>query len=104
MRLAQEDAHGLAAGLAELERPFVDVQPDEFIRKIAGHVAREAQGVGDRLLSMREGVIDRLPQLGARAAHVKQALMDKLVDHKGYITQYGQDLPEIRDWKWGAQQ
>jgi xylulose-5-phosphate/fructose-6-phosphate phosphoketolase len=46
-------------------------------------------------------VIDRVPGLGARAAYVKQALRDKLLDHKNYIHKYGQDMPEIRNWKWG---
>ncbi|HWQ54370.1 MAG TPA: phosphoketolase family protein [Bryobacteraceae bacterium] len=46
-------------------------------------------------------VIDRLPQLGARSAYVKQALRDKLVDHRRYIEKYGDDIPEVRDWKWG---
>ncbi len=45
-------------------------------------------------------VIDRVPQLGARAGYTKQFLRDKLVDHKEYIHQYGEDLPEIRNWKW----
>jgi xylulose-5-phosphate/fructose-6-phosphate phosphoketolase len=46
-------------------------------------------------------VIDRLPQLGARAAYAKQAIQDKLIEHKQYISRYGDDLPEIRDWRWG---
>ncbi len=46
--------------------------------------------------------IDRLPQLGASAAGVKQAIHDKLVEHKRYISEHGEDMPEIRNWKWGA--
>jgi xylulose-5-phosphate/fructose-6-phosphate phosphoketolase len=46
-------------------------------------------------------VIDRVPRLGTRAAYVKQALRDKLIDHKAYICKYGQDMPEIRNWQWG---
>jgi len=45
-------------------------------------------------------VIDRVPKLGYIAAYTKQAIRDKLLDHKAYIRQYGDDMPEIRDWKW----
>ncbi|MHC5933938.1 phosphoketolase family protein [Nostoc sp.] len=45
-------------------------------------------------------VIDRVPKLGYRAAYVKQQLQDKLIEHKHYIDKYGDDMPEIRDWKW----
>jgi len=48
-------------------------------------------------------VIDRVPQLGPKAAYVKQAIRDKLIKHKQYIARHGEDLPEIRNWKWGAQ-
>jgi xylulose-5-phosphate/fructose-6-phosphate phosphoketolase len=47
-----------------------------------------------------EDVIDRVPSLGARAAHVKQALRDKLVEHKEYIFAHGEDMPEVREWRW----
>lgn len=45
-------------------------------------------------------VIDRLPRLAAIGAHVRQMLGDKLVAHKLYIHQYGDDMPEIKEWKW----
>jgi len=47
-------------------------------------------------------VIDRVPNLGSRAAHTKQYLRDKLLDHKAYIERYGEDMPDIRHWKWDA--
>tara|TARA_R110001592_G_scaffold165883_1_gene400473 strand:- start:67043 stop:69412 length:2370 start_codon:yes stop_codon:yes gene_type:complete len=47
-----------------------------------------------------EDVIDRVPKLGARAAYVKQRLRNKLIEHKHYIAEHGQDMPEIRNWKW----
>ena len=44
--------------------------------------------------------IDRLPQLGSAAAYAKQTLRDKLIDHWAYIRRYGEDMPEVRDWRW----
>jgi xylulose-5-phosphate/fructose-6-phosphate phosphoketolase len=46
-------------------------------------------------------VIDRVPALGARAAYAQQAIRDKLIEHKQYIARYGEDMPEIRNWRWG---
>ena len=45
-------------------------------------------------------IIDRLPQTGERGVHLKQQLKEKLIEHKQYINTHGQDMPEIRDWKW----
>ena len=47
-------------------------------------------------------MIDRVPKLGARAAYAKQAIRDKLIEHKQYIARYGDDMPEIAGWTWGA--
>jgi xylulose-5-phosphate/fructose-6-phosphate phosphoketolase len=45
-------------------------------------------------------VIDRVPKLGSHAAYVKQAMRDRRIEHQAYITRYGEDMPEIRDWTW----
>jgi xylulose-5-phosphate/fructose-6-phosphate phosphoketolase len=45
-------------------------------------------------------VIDRVPALATRAAYVKQELRNKLIDHKQYVMKYGDDMPEIRNWRW----
>jgi xylulose-5-phosphate/fructose-6-phosphate phosphoketolase len=45
-------------------------------------------------------VIDRVPTLGSNAAYVKQRMRDKRIQHREYITKHGQDMPEVRDWKW----
>ncbi len=47
-------------------------------------------------------VIDRVPGLGAKAAYLKQAIRDKLIEQKQYISKHGEDMPEIREWKWGG--
>src|SRR6202795_941470 len=44
--------------------------------------------------------IDRLPQTGDKGINLKQQLQDKLIEHKQYIDKFGEDLPEIRNWKW----
>ncbi|BBJ22566.1 phosphoketolase family protein [Candidatus Nitrotoga sp. AM1P] len=46
--------------------------------------------------------IDRLPQTGDRGIYLKQQLKGKLIEHKQYIDKHGQDMPEIRNWKWGS--
>ncbi|MBD1828950.1 phosphoketolase family protein [Microcoleus vaginatus GB1-A2] len=45
-------------------------------------------------------VLDRVPKLSSVAAYGKQAIRDKLIEHTQYITKHGDDMPEIRDWKW----
>jgi xylulose-5-phosphate/fructose-6-phosphate phosphoketolase len=45
-------------------------------------------------------VIDRVPKLGSMAAYVKQAIRDKRIEHKEYIVKHGDDMLEVRDWKW----
>jgi xylulose-5-phosphate/fructose-6-phosphate phosphoketolase len=45
-------------------------------------------------------VVDRVPRLQRWGAHFKQLLRNKLIEHKQYIAGYGDDMPEIRNWKW----
>jgi len=45
-------------------------------------------------------VIDRVPRLGANASYAKQFVRNKRIEHKEYIRKYGDDMPEVRDWKW----
>jgi xylulose-5-phosphate/fructose-6-phosphate phosphoketolase len=46
-------------------------------------------------------VIDRVPKLGERAAYAQQEIREKLIDHRNHISRTGDDLPEIRSWRWG---
>jgi xylulose-5-phosphate/fructose-6-phosphate phosphoketolase len=48
-----------------------------------------------------QDVIDRLPQLGSRAAYTKQAIGNALIDHRQYINEHGEDHPFVLGWKWG---
>ena len=48
-----------------------------------------------------QDVIDRLPQLGARAAYAKQRIRDALIEHRQYINERGEDHPFVLSWRWG---
>jgi xylulose-5-phosphate/fructose-6-phosphate phosphoketolase len=45
-------------------------------------------------------VANQVPKLRPQAAHIKQHMRDKLNQHTQYIHKHGEDMPEIRDWKW----
>jgi xylulose-5-phosphate/fructose-6-phosphate phosphoketolase len=49
-----------------------------------------------------QDVIDRVPKLGSRFAFLRQTMADKLVEHRAYIRLHGDDMPEVRDWRWLA--
>jgi xylulose-5-phosphate/fructose-6-phosphate phosphoketolase len=51
---------------------------------------------------LARAVINRVPALGPGAATLEQLIESKLIDHKRYIRQHGEDMPEIRNWKWGT--
>ena len=53
----------------------------------------------DRFSLVKDAVM-HLPQLGNRGSFLIQKMNDKLVEHKQYIAEYGQDLEEIRNWEW----
>jgi xylulose-5-phosphate/fructose-6-phosphate phosphoketolase len=46
--------------------------------------------------------LDRVPGLSSKAAYFKQHLREKLSAHKRYIVEHGEDMPEIREWRWGG--
>jgi xylulose-5-phosphate/fructose-6-phosphate phosphoketolase len=47
-----------------------------------------------------QDVVDRVPGLGSKGDYLKQLMKDKLIEHKQYIDIHGQDLPEVRNWRW----
>lgn len=49
---------------------------------------------------LAQDVVDRLPWLGTRGDYLKQMVRDKLVEHRQYITTHGEDMPEVRNWRW----
>jgi xylulose-5-phosphate/fructose-6-phosphate phosphoketolase len=49
-----------------------------------------------------QDVIDRLPQLGSKGDYVKQMMRERLIEHKRFIDQHGQDMPQILNWQWGS--
>jgi len=47
-----------------------------------------------------QDVIERLPQLQSKCAYLVQEMQDKLIEHRNYINEEGEDMPEIKNWKW----
>ena len=46
-------------------------------------------------------VIDRVPGLGSRAAHVKEQMKEEILSHRSYAHEHGMDAPEVTHWQWG---
>jgi xylulose-5-phosphate/fructose-6-phosphate phosphoketolase len=51
---------------------------------------------------LADAAIERVPRLGSTAAYVKQAFRDRLIEHRRYVNQYGIDMPEVLNWRWGG--
>jgi xylulose-5-phosphate/fructose-6-phosphate phosphoketolase len=49
-------------------------------------------------------VIDRVPEAGGPGVYLKQQMQDKLIEHRQYINLNGQDMPEVRNWRWNPRQ
>ena len=47
-------------------------------------------------------VIDRVPGLGQRAAHLRQHMVDKRTEHRSFTREYGRDMPDVADWVWSS--
>jgi len=47
-------------------------------------------------------VAERVAKLAPRAAHIRQAMENKRIEHRAYIRVHGDDMPEVKGWKWGA--
>ena len=45
-------------------------------------------------------VIDRVPGLGEREAHLRQQMVDERLRHRAYTREHGDDSPDVRDWTW----
>ncbi|MGE9311547.1 phosphoketolase [Niabella sp. CJ426] len=50
--------------------------------------------------SLVQDVLNRLPQLGERAAYIKEDMKNKHIEHKNHIRKHGIDMDEVRNWKW----
>jgi hypothetical protein len=74
---------------------------DRFPRAPTGRTRRNSPScrtpATDPSNSRRE--IDRV---GSKGDYLKQKMRDKLIEHKHFIDEHGEDLPEIRNWKWSA--
>ena len=89
--------HELTQGRTNEKRFYVHGYIEEgtittaFDMRVQNHIDR---------FSLVKEALKHLPQLGDKAGHLNQQMNNLLVKHKNYIAEYGQDLPEVLDWKW----
>jgi phosphoketolase len=102
--LEQMDAYWRAANYLSFGRILLDDNPllkrpltlSDVKHILPGHGGTTS---GQNFILVMD-TIDRLPQTGDKCIYFKQQLKDKLIEHKQYINKHGQDLPEVRNWKW----
>ncbi len=89
--------HELTQGRTNQKNFFVHGYLEEgtittaFDMRVQNHIDR---------FSLVKEALKQLPQLGNKAGHLNQQMNDLLVKHKNYIDEYGQDIPEVLNWKW----
>src|SRR5262249_10824025 len=71
-------------------------------KAVAGPLSAEELRKMDAYFRALTYLIAQLPQLGARAACFQQAVEEKLLEHKQYIREHGNDMPEIAGWRWSS--
>jgi xylulose-5-phosphate/fructose-6-phosphate phosphoketolase len=92
-RISHEELKSLFIG-SGYKSYFVEGSEPEAMHQLM------AEAVDTVIAEIVADVIDRVPKLAYVAAYAKQAVRDKLIEHKEYIAKYGQDMPEIREWTW----
>ena len=81
-----------------VDEPITVSVVNEVYRRTPKDLADKARWLGEFV----QDVIERVPQLGPRAAYAKQAIRDTLIEHRHYIHEHGEDMPAIADWSWGG--
>ena len=102
---ATDDAGVTPAGAWHFELFLSEADLQPLDRPATGQttlVASAAYGLFGRLELGIDAPWIAIDQAGEPGIRLKQKLLDKLVEHKRYIEENGQDLPEIRDWRWDA--
>ena len=89
--------------VTEVARAIMEIDGVSEVHSITGDhdllvklYADDYEAFGDLIPNQ----LQRVPGLRAVAAHQKQLLRNKLIEHKLYIAEHGDDMPDIRDWRW----